>query len=471
MMIEALFMPRLGETMDSGRIARWLKKPGDSFLRGETIVEIESDKTVVEFPALVSGKLVEVLVEDGGEATIGTPIARIEIDGRDAAIQVKAEKPRAVVQAAEIPSGRLDVTSAPPTLGATPQEAARAEVPGAGLNVAPAPPKIGPRQRLRATPVARRLARQHNVSLASVMGTGRRQRIGGNDILAAINRPHPSTAPRETFAPTIGELAAPAAALSAVTQDVGVVRAYRDIPISNMRRLIARRLTEAKQNVPHFYLTIDVQIDKLVALRAELNAKQAAPISVNDMIIKATALSLRKVPAVNASFTEIAIRQYLDVDVAVAVATAEGLITPVIRNADKKMLATIALEMKELVGRARGGKLMPEEYRGGGFTVSNLGMFGVREFAAIIDPPQTCILGVGAGEPRPVVKDGRLAIATVMSCTLSADHRVVDGVLGAEFLSALKAMIEDPILLLLVGVCDEIRCGPSDSIGSEDDAP
>ena len=471
MRIEALFMPRLGETMESGRIARWLKKPGDSFLRGETIVEIESDKTLVEYPALVSGKLVEVLVGDGGEATVGTPIARIEIDGRDAAIQVKAEKPRAVVQAAENPSGRLHVTSAPQTLGATPQEAARAEVPGAGLNVAPAPPKIGPRQRLRATPVARRLARQHNVSLASVMGTGRRQRIGGNDILAAINRPHPSTAPRETFAPTIGELAAPAAALSAVTQDVGVVRAYRDIPISNMRRLIARRLTEAKQNVPHFYLTIDVQIDKLVALRAELNAKQAAPISVNDMIIKATALSLRKVPAVNASFTEIAIRQYLDVDVAVAVATAEGLITPVIRNADKKMLATIALEMKELVGRARGGRLMPEEYRGGGFTVSNLGMFGVREFAAIIDPPQACILGIGAGEPRPVVKDGRLAIATVMSCTLSADHRVVDGVLGAEFLSALKAMIEDPILLLLVGVCDEIRCGPSDSIGSEDDAP
>ena len=447
MMIEALIMPRLGETMDSGRIARWLKKPGDSFVRGETIVEIESDKTVVEYPALVSGKLVEVLVEDGGEATVGTPIARIEIDGRDAAIQVKAEKPRAVVQAAEIPSGRLDVTSAPPTLGATPQEAARAEVPGAGLNVAPAPPKIGPRQRLRATPVARRLARQHNISLASVMGTGRRQRIGRNDILAAINRPHPSTAPRETFSPPAGELAAPAPALSAVTQEVGVVGAYRDIPISNMRRLIARRLTEAKQNVPHFYLTIDAQIDKLLALRAELNAKQPAPISVNDMIIKATALSLRKVPAVNASFTEIAIRQYLDVDIAVAVATAKGLITPVIRNADRKMLATIALEMKELVGRARGGKLMPEEYRGGGFTVSNLGMFGVREFAAIIDPPRACILGIGAGEPRPVVKDGRLAIATVMSCTLSADHRVVDGVLGAEFLSALKAMIEDPSLL------------------------
>jgi pyruvate dehydrogenase E2 component (dihydrolipoamide acetyltransferase) len=441
-MIEALIMPRLGETMDSGRIARWLKKPGDSFVRGETIVEIETDKTVVEYPALASGKLIEVLVEDGGEATVGAPIARIEVDGRDVAIQVKAEKPPAVVQAAEIPSGRLDVISAPPTFGATPQEAVRAEVPGAGLNVAPAPPKMGPRQPLRATPAARRLARQHEVFLASVMGTGRRQRIGRNDILAAISRRHPSTMPRETFAP-------PAPALSAVTQDVGAVGAYRNIPISNMRRLIARRLTEAKQNVPHFYLTIDVQIDKLLALRAELNAKEAAPISVNDMIIKATALSLRKVPAVNASFTEIAIRQYLDVDVAVAVATAEGLITPVIRNADRKMLATIALEMKELVGRARGGRLMPEEYRGGGFTVSNLGMFGVREFAAIIDPPRACILGIGAGEPRPVVKDGRLAIATVMSCTLSADHRVVDGVLGAEFLSALKAMIEDPPLLLL----------------------
>jgi pyruvate dehydrogenase E2 component (dihydrolipoamide acetyltransferase) len=467
MMIEALIMPRLGETMDSGRIARWLKKPGDSFVRGETIVEIETDKTLVEYPALASGKLVEVLVEDGGEAAVGTPIARIEIEGRDAAIQVKDEEPPALVQAAEIPSGRLGVTSAPPTLGATPQEAARAEVPGAGLNIAPAPPKLGSRQPLRATPAARRLARQHNVSLASVMGTGRRQRIGRNDILAVINRPHPSAGLLETFAPPIGELAAPA--LSAVTQGVGVVGAYRDIPISNMRRLIARRLTEAKQNVPHFYLTIDAQIDKLLALRAELNAKEAAPISVNDMIIKASALSLRKVPAVNASFTESAIRQYLDVDVAVAVATAEGLITPVIRNADRKMLATIALEMKELIGRARRGKLMPEEYRGGGFTVSNLGMFGVREFAAIIDPPRACILGIGAGEPRPVVKDGRLAIATVMSCTLSADHRVVDGVLGAEFLSALKAMIEDPSLL--VGGCDEIRCGLLDSTGSEDNVP
>jgi pyruvate dehydrogenase E2 component (dihydrolipoamide acetyltransferase) len=217
-----------------------------------------------------------------------------------------------------------------------------------------------------------------------------------------------------------------------------------------MRKVIAKRLTEAKQTVPHFYLTIDCEVDALLKVRADLNGRSDAyKLSVNDFVIRAVALALKKVPAANASWGEEAIKRYTDVDISVAVATPNGLITPIVHHADHKGLAAISNEMKELAAKARDGKLKPEEFQGGGFTISNLGMFGVKEFAAIINPPQGCILAVGAGEQRPVVKGGALAVATVMSCTLSVDHRVVDGAVGAEFLAAFKKLIEDPLSMLL----------------------
>jgi pyruvate dehydrogenase E2 component (dihydrolipoamide acetyltransferase) len=232
------------------------------------------------------------------------------------------------------------------------------------------------------------------------------------------------------------------------------VGAYREIPLNNVRRIIARRLTEAKQTIPHFYLTVDVAIDKLLALRTEVNDSLAAQeidakVSLNDFVIRAVALALRKVPSANASFTETAIREYNDVDISVAVATPNGLITPIIRNADTKTLLQISQEMKGLAARARDGKLRPEEFQGGGFSISNLGIYGVKAFQAIINPPQSCILAVGAGEQRAVVNNGQLSAATLMTCTLSVDHRVVDGALGAELLQAFKGSIEGPISLLI----------------------
>ncbi len=242
---------------------------------------------------------------------------------------------------------------------------------------------------------------------------------------------------------------APAAAPKAAAPAPAFGPAYEEVPLTSIRKVIARRLTEAKQTVPHFYLTIDYKLDALLALRTQLNAKSDTKLSVNDFIIRASALALKKVPAANASFTDTALRMYKDIDISVAVATPTGLITPIIKHADQKGLAQISAEMKDLAGRAKEGKLKPEEFQGGTFSISNLGMFGIKDFAAIINPPQGCILAVGAGEQRPVVVDGALAIATVMSCTLSVDHRVVDGAVGAEYLAALKGLIEDPLTMLL----------------------
>jgi pyruvate dehydrogenase E2 component (dihydrolipoamide acetyltransferase) len=292
--------------------------------------------------------------------------------------------------------------------------------------------------RLFATPLARRMAASGNLDLASVSGSGPHGRIVKADVEAAIRN--------GVAAPAVAA-AKPAAAASS---EVWLGPPYEDIPNSTTRKTIARRLSESKQTVPHFYLTVDCLLDDLLAMREKLNAKaEGVKISVNDMIIRAVALALKKVPAANAMWTDAAIRQFTRVDVSVAVATPNGLITPVIKDAAAKGLATIATEIKDLAGRAREGKLKPEEYTGGGFTISNLGMFGVKSFSAIINPPQACILAVGAGEKRPVVKGEALAIATVMSCTLSVDHRAVDGAVGAEFLAAFKKLVEDPLTMML----------------------
>jgi len=280
-------------------------------------------------------------------------------------------------------------------------------------------------QRIIASPLAKRIAAQKGVDLKLIRGTGPNGRI----IRADVEEAGLQVAPRQAQLPK-GE-------------------AYTAIPNSNMRKVIARRLSESKQTVPHFYLTVDCELDELLALRAKMNEVADTKISVNDFIIRAVALALQKVPAANASWTEEAILQYRDADISIAVATPTGLITPIVRQAESKTVASISHEMKDLAARARDGKLKPEEFQGGGFSISNLGMFGVKDFAAIINPPQGCILAVGAGEQRPVVKDGALAVATVMSCTLSVDHRVVDGAVGAQFLAAFKELIEKPYALVV----------------------
>ncbi|HUY02809.1 MAG TPA: pyruvate dehydrogenase complex dihydrolipoamide acetyltransferase [Rhodocyclaceae bacterium] len=392
-------MPAVSPSMTEGSIARWLKKEGETVKAGELLAEIETDKAVVEFEAVDAGVLGQILVPDGAQnVPVGQVIALLLQPGEDAATLAH---------------------SAPVN---TPQETA----PASAVTMAPAPapspaPAAAPASgRIFASPLARRIALERQVDLARIKGSGPGGRIVKRDVEAA------------------------AAALPAAAA------AYQEIPNNSMRRMIARRLTEAKQSIPHFYLSIDCSIDALLAMRKELNEfSAAARLSVNDFVIKAAALALRQLPEVNASWTEAAIRRYHSVDVSVAVSTPAGLITPIVRDADRKGMAQIASEMKALAERGRMGKLLAEEYQGGGFTISNLGMYGIREFAAIINPPQSCILAVGAGEARPVVKDGALAIATMMTCTLSADHRVVDGALGAEYLAAFRKLIEHPLNMLL----------------------
>ena len=293
-----------------------------------------------------------------------------------------------------------------------------------------------------ASPLSRRLAALAGIDLARVTGSGPGGRIVRADVEAAAKGKTPAAPPP-----------APAAsAIPAVHVEMPGMLAYDELPNNNVRKVVARRLTESKQQAPHFYLSLDCEIDALLKLRAELNAaseKDGVKLSVNDLVIKAAALALRKVPAANASYTDAAIRRYKHVDISVAVAIPDGLITPIVRNADHKGLATISAEMKDLATRARSGKLKPEEFQGGTFSISNLGMYGIREFAAVINPPQGAILAVGAGEQRPVVKNGALAIATVMTVTLSVDHRVVDGAVGAEYLAAFKKLIEDPMSMML----------------------
>jgi pyruvate dehydrogenase E2 component (dihydrolipoamide acetyltransferase) len=330
------------------------------------------------------------------------------------------------------------------------------------LNPQPLPPKgnghAGGGDRIFASPLARRMAQQAGLDLGRVQGSGPNGRVVKSDIEAALARGPAAQQPaaaRAAAQPT----AAPAAAPAAKAPAPAITAPHTPVPNSTMRKVIARRLSESKQTIPHFYVTMDFEIDGLLKLRADLNAKSpkakgdndagAFKLSVNDLVIKAVAVTLRRFPGVNASWSDEAILQYQDVDISVAVATPTGLITPIVRKADQKGLSAISNEMKDLGARAKAGKLKPEEFQGGGFSISNMGMYGVRDFSAIINPPQAGILAVAAGEQRPVVKNGALAIATVMTCTLSVDHRVIDGALAAEFMQALKGVIEDPLSLML----------------------
>jgi pyruvate dehydrogenase E2 component (dihydrolipoamide acetyltransferase) len=308
------------------------------------------------------------------------------------------------------------------------------------------------KDRVFASPLARRMAQQAGLDLTTVTGSGPQGRIVKADVEAAMNRP---AAPTRAAAPVTVPAGMPAAAPAPKPAPVAITAPVNAVPNSSMRKVIARRLSESKATIPHFYVAMDIELDALLKLRAELNAQApkdgagAFKLSVNDLIIKACAVALRRHPGVNASWTEDAILQFQDVDISVAVAIPDGLITPIVKKADQKGLATISNEMKDLAARAKSGKLKPEEFQGGGFSISNMGMYGVSHFAAIINPPQAGILAVGAGEQRPVVKNGALAIATVMTCQLSVDHRVIDGALAAEFMQTLKGLIENPLSLML----------------------
>lgn len=442
-----LLMPALSPTMTEGTLAKWHKKEGDTVESGDVIAEIETDKATMEFEAVDEGTLGKILVPEGtAGVAVNQPIALLLEEGEDPSALEEA------AQQAEAAPAPAAPTAAPaeapkPTPTAQPSQPAAPERPAA-----PPPPRhpSEERERVFASPLARRLAKEAGIELARITGSGPRGRIVKADVERARAEGVPA-APKPEAAPAEAPAAAPAAGPVTPAIPPELLPPFEEVPNTTFRKTVARRMVEAKQ-APHFYLTIDCEIDRLLELRKELNAKAGEgeyKLSVNDMIIKAAALALKKVPAANASWSEQAIRRYTRQDISVAVATPNGLITPVIRDAGNKGLAAISNEMRDLATRARDGKLKPEEYTGGGFSVSNLGMYGIKEFSAVINPPQGCILAVGAGEQRPVVKDGALAIATMMSCTLSVDHRVVDGAVGAEYLAAFKEIVQEPLRMLL----------------------
>lgn len=438
----AITMPALSPTMEEGTLAKWLVKVGDTVRSGDVMAEIETDKATMEFEAVDEGVLGKILVAEGTDGVaVNTPIALLLEEGESAAdLKAPAAKPQPQAGGKKTEEKKAD--------GKTP-EPARAEEqkpepkPAEAPKPAAAPAASG--ERIFASPLARRMAEQAGIDLRSITGSGPRGRIVKADV---------EKAPKGAAAPA-GKAAAPVAA-GPVSSGPGARQLadllkmpYRLEPLSGMRRTIARRLTESKQTVPHFYLTIDTEIDELLSLRRRLNDKSEVKISVNDFVIRAVALALKKVPTANASYDESGMMYYEHADISVAVATPNGLITPIVKQAESKGLTQIASEMKDLAARARDGKLKPEEYQGGTFSISNLGMYGIRQFEAVINPPQGCILAIGMGEQRPVVKNGQIVPATVMTCTLSVDHRAVDGAVGAEFLQAFKGFIDDPLTMLL----------------------
>ena len=437
-----ILMPALSPTMTEGTLARWLKKEGDEVRAGDVLAEIETDKATMEVEAVDEGVLGKILVADG-----------------TAGVQVNQPIAVLVEQGEAVPSGETPAAAAPaPAAPAPAAAAAPAPQQAAPMSNGHAPDGHAKGERVFASPLARRMASQAGIELSSLTGSGPGGRIVRADIEAAQAGGTKTAAPAPVAkapAPQAAapQPAAPAPAAKAPAPAIGAPHTL--LPNSSMRKVIARRLSEAKSTIPHFYVSIDIEIDALLKLRADLNAKSAKDgpgafkLSVNDLVIKAAAVTLRRVPKVNATWTDDAIVLYDDVDISVAVSIDDGLITPIVRHADRKGLASISNEMKDLAARAKSGKLKPDEFQGGGFSISNMGMYGVSSFSAIINPPQAAILAVAAGQQRPVVKNGALAIATVMTCTLSVDHRAVDGALGAEFMAAFKAVMEDPLSLML----------------------
>jgi len=413
-----ILMPALSPTMEEGVLAKWHVKVGDVVKAGDVIAEIETDKATMEVEAVDEGEVTDILVAEGSEnVKVNTPIARLKGEDGAAAPAPKSEAPRSE-------------TKAEPAKAAPAPAAPAATVDGA---------------RLFASPLARRLAAQGGIDLSSIKGTGPHGRIVKRDLEGA------STAAVKPAAASAPTAAAEPRKVQSLAQMGIPDGSYDLVPLDGMRKAIARRLTDSFRDVPHFPLTIDCRIDGLLAARAKVNAlleKDGGKVSVNDFVIKASAMALKAVPEANASYSPEGIALHHHADVAMAVAIDGGLITPIIRKAETKSLSQIGAESRDLAKRARDRKLKPEEFQGGTFSVSNLGMFGIQSFASIINEPQGAIMSVGAGEQRPVVVDGQLAVATVMTVTLTCDHRVVDGAIGAKFLQVFKAMIEDPVTML-----------------------
>jgi pyruvate dehydrogenase E2 component (dihydrolipoamide acetyltransferase) len=459
-----ILMPALSPTMTEGTLSRWLKKEGDTIKAGDVLAEIETDKATMEVEAVDEGVLGRILVADGTQGVkVNEPIGVLVEEGE--AVPDGAAKAAPAPKGASKPAAGAKPETAPEPAAAAESEAAPESegAPESGTPPEPAVPSFGvphrnghdPGERVFISPLARRMARQAGVDLAAIKGSGPNGRIVRADIEAARKgaaQPAPKAA-AEPATPAPGR--APAPASTPAAKPTAIAAPHTLVPHTTMRRVIARRLAEAKQTVPHFYVSMDIEIDALLRLRTDLNARSpgdgpgAFRLTLNDLLIKAAAITLRQIPTVNAAWTEDGAALFTDIDISVAVSIPDGLITPIIRRADQKGLAAISAEMKDLGARAKAGKLKPEEFQGGGFSISNMGMYGVHDFAAIINPPQAAILAVAAGQQRPVVKDGQIAVATVMTCTLSVDHRIVDGALGAEWLAAFRRVVEDPLSLML----------------------
>ncbi|MCB2081118.1 MAG: pyruvate dehydrogenase complex dihydrolipoamide acetyltransferase [Rickettsiales bacterium] len=433
-----ILMPALSPTMTEGTLAKWLKKEGDSISSGELIAEIETDKATMEVEAVDEGTLGKILVKEGTQGVpVNQAIALLLEEGEDKKV-LDSYKVKATPAASESKENASPKAEQQNTVAPASKPAPVAPQPSRAPTAAPVAPVVTASvssDRVKASPLARRMAEDAGVNLGQVAGTGPHGRVVKADIEEFLQRGGSG----------------------------GVVRRHAEefvqVPHSTMRKAIARRLTESKQTVPHFYLTMDCRIDALLELRKQLNDhavaqagdgnKPAWKLSVNDLVIRAAALAIRDVPEVNVSWYDDAMVQYRNVDISVAVATEGGLITPIVQNADQKTLPQLSTEIKSLAARARAGQLKPHEYEGGGFSISNLGMYGIKHFEAIINPPQSCILAIGAGEERAIVRHGEVEAATIMHATLSVDHRAVDGALGAEFLQVFKRYIEAPAVLLL----------------------
>ena len=434
-----LKMPALSPTMEEGTLAKWLVKEGDEVKSGDILAEIETDKATMEFEAVDEGKIAKILVPEGTDGVkVGAPIAIMAGEGEsvDAGAAPKADTPApAPPKAAPEPKADATPKAAPP-----PQ--ASVETPAASPQPA-APPARAEGDRIKASPLARRLAQAQNIDLSSLQGSGPGGRIVRADIDAAVGKA-PAAAPAQT-APSapVGHAVLPGVIEEAIPHEA--------IKLSNMRKTIARRLTESKQQVPHIYLTVDINLDALLKLRGELNKgleARGVKLSVNDLLIKALAQALIEVPECNVAFAGDQMLKYSRADISVAVSVPAGLITPIIVDAGSKSVSAISAEMKDLAARARDGKLQPTEYQGGTASISNMGMFGIKNFEAVINPPQGMIMAIGAGEKRPYVINDSLQIATVMSATGSFDHRAIDGADGAKLMQAFKRLVENPLGML-----------------------
>ena len=412
-MATLICMPEVAANATQVTLQTWIKKEGEVVAVGDCLAEIETDKAIVEFNADRAGVMGPMLIQAGQEVEVGSPIG-VLLDVGETSVNVSALLAKTGDNASvpQLPNPSTSEPAAPPTL-----------LSGS---------KVAPSHRVFVSPLARRLAKQRGIDLNTLIGTGPNGRIVKRDIEAgsAVVVSSPVMAQPSTVSPsTLGD--------------------YTEVPHSGMRRTIARRLTESKSTIPHFYLSVDCRMDRLMSLRIDINTAMPRKISVNDFIVRAVAVALREVPQANVGWTENAMRQYTQADIAIAVSTDFGLITPIVRAADRKSLSMISQEIADLAERARASQLRPDEYQGGSFSVSNLGMFGVSEFSAIINPPQAAILAVGMTQQVPVVEDGAVKIASVMRCTLSVDHRAIDGALAAQWLAAFKRLLENPLSMLI----------------------